>query len=152
MNANMGYDVYVSTKCDDITRYIRNVEEEICRDQDPHIPSSQCHTRMPTYECSYEEGHVVARNVPYQLWKTQVRSGEVYVVTYMHNDESVEVACVSEDIGEVCNVACTYEQSYMNETNVAMEIRNWAKSDKAQLTLANYSPVYGVLTIARKAL
>lgn len=152
MNANMGYDVYVSTKSDDITRYIHNVETEICRDQDPHIPSSQCHTRMPTYERTYEEGHVVARSIPYQLWKKQIRNGEIYVMTYMHDDESVEVACVSDDISELCNVACTYEQSYMDDTHVVKEIHHWIKGGKPQLTLANYSPTYGVLTITRKAL
>lgn len=150
--ANMGYDMHVSSSSDAILRYLQNIESNICNDQDPEITAKQCHSVMPALTSQKEHGHLICPQIPYTILKKQMQGDVIYVMTFTGSDREKELVCFTDDLDEIYKQARYYTHEYILHTDMEDEISEWVWEGEQAFTWISYAPMYGCLEILRVGL
>lgn len=150
--ANMDHDVFVSASKEGIMRYLKEVESEICNDQDPEITVKQCRSIFPSLDAEQESGHLVCAQIPYTVWKKQIAGDVVYAMTFTGSDRETSLVCFTDDLSEIYKKARYYTHEYIVEQDMEEEIGQWVWDGEPTFTWMSCSPTYGRLTILRVGL
>jgi hypothetical protein len=147
--ANMGHDIFVSSSKEGIVRYLKEVESEICNDQDPEISVKQCRSVLPSFTEESETGHLVCSQIPYTVWKKQMDGGIAYAMTFTGPDRETSLVCFTDDLSEIYKKARYYTHEYILQKDMEEEIAQWVWDGETAFMWCSHSPSYGRLEILR---